>query len=188
MRQKILAPLVSCVLLVSACSDSEEAKPASVTAAESAIPTGTNGNVPKDKAGKLNEPMEISSLPDNDVFLTVSDITVGEDCAHGVWDEEFRLDELGDGKQYVQVFAEVDVQRLDNPQSSIVYLSSPKVVDKEGYTLEPEISVDCKSYDDGTDSWFDPTEPGDKTRRYGAFIVPQGISEIRIEGKTFNVQ
>ncbi|MEK0146441.1 hypothetical protein [Corynebacterium yonathiae] len=188
MRMKIFVPLAATALLVAACSDSEESEPATITATDSENSADSNESNSSDKAGRLNEPMEISSLPDNDVFLTVNEITVGQDCVNGPWAEESRIDELGEDKQYLQIAADVDVQRLDNPQSSVVYLRGPQIVDKDGYTSEPAVGVDCKTADGANDSWFEPTNPGDKSRRYGAFIVPKGIKEVRIEGKTFNIQ
>lgn len=135
----------------------------------------------------FNTPFEISTLAGNDVFLTINDITLGEDCRFGSFVPGYRNDQLGDDMQYLQVLAEVGVAKLENPLSNgMVYLNDIKAVDSEGFTQTAALGIDCQP-GEGYESWSLPTEPGDKSRRYGAFIVPKGITEVRIEGKTFPV-
>ena len=138
--------------------------------------------------GSLNEPFEISTLDDNDVYLKISEISIGEECKFGVYTPEYLSDKIGAENQYLQILAEVDVQKLNNPQSmGYVYLDDPKIVDSEGFTKSAESSWDCQNGDNYED-WLMPTEKGDKTRRYGAWIIPSGTTEVRLYDKTYTVQ
>lgn len=138
--------------------------------------------------GSLNEPFEISSLDDNDVYLNISEISIGEECKFGVYTPEYLSDNIGEENQYLQILAEVDVQKLDNPQSmGYVYLDSPKTVDSDGFTKTADYALDCQSGDNYED-WMVPTEKGDKSRRYGAYVVPKGTTEVRIHGKAYAVK
>jgi len=136
----------------------------------------------------LNEPFEISSLEDNDVYLNISEISISTECKYGKFSPESNNDSIGEENQYLQILAEVDVQKLDNPQSmGYVYLDDPKIVDSEGFTKSAESSWDCQNGDNYED-WLMPTEKGDKTRRYGAWIIPSGTTEVRLYDKTYTVQ
>lgn len=149
--------------------------------------SGESGSKGKGNSVELNKPFKISTLKDNEVFLNIKELTVGQDCKFGTTFSEYRNDNLGSDFQYLQILAEVDVQKLDNPLShGLVFLHDPKFVDGEGFTKEADSAVDCKS-DNSYDPWISPTEVGNKTRRYGAFIVPKGVKEVQVENKKFAV-
>ena len=136
----------------------------------------------------LNEPFEISSLEDNDVFMSITEISLGEECKFGKYSPESNSDNVGEGDKYLQILAEVDVQKLDNPLSGgMAFLEDPDFVDSEGFTATAPAAYDCQS-GEGYENWLKPTNPGDKSRRYGAFTIPSDTTEIRIEGKTYTVQ
>ncbi|AKK10850.1 hypothetical protein [Corynebacterium uterequi] len=143
---------------------------------------GKNGN-----AGKLGERFEMSKMPDNDIFVTVQDIKLGGECANGGANPGEEVDDL-EGKQYLQLWAEIDVERLDNPgpfpYGSLLF---PDYVDAEGFTSTSEPAFDCQEVD-GHEPWGDPVYPGNKSRMYGAFIVPEGITEVHVEGRSFKVE
>ncbi len=189
MRRYALATIAVLSLGLVACSSTDgdnQTEGATITAAETAPTTEASNGEGEDV--QLNEPFEISQLVDNDVFLNVTDITLGEECRFGAYIPEYRNDDLGSDKQYLQIFAEVDVQKLNNPQSSgVVYLNGPKTVDTDGFTKEADMSADCQA-GESYENWFIPTESGDKSRRYGAFIVPKGITEVRVENRVYPVQ
>lgn len=187
MRRTALALTATLSLSLVACnSGSDSSEGGTITPAEG-TPTTEAGSSEGDQV-QFNEPFEISQMDDNDVFMSISEITVGEDCRFGTYVPDYRSDQLGEDLQYLQVFAEVDVQKLDNPQSGgVVYLESPKTVDSEGFAKEADPAFDCQAAD-GYEDWFVPTDPGDKSRRYGAFIVPRGITEVRIENRVYQVQ
>lgn len=188
MRRYALAVTAVVSLGLVACGSSDNAdnnNDGTITAADAA-PSEENTSE-EGGAVELNKPFEISKLDDNDVFLTIKEITLGEDCTFGVYAPEYRNDEL-EGQQYLQILAEVDVQKLDNPQSGgLVYLNDVKAVDGDGYAKVADSAQDCKAGED-YESWFTPTDPGDKSRRYGAFLVPKDVTEVRVEGRVYAVK
>lgn len=190
MRRYALAIVTAASLGLVACSSSDEPKSTTagtITAAES-TPENEESTEDEGKAGELNKPLRISTLSDNDVFMTIKEISLGKECRFGADDPEYSFDKLNDDQQYLQILAEVEVQKLDNPDSSNqVYLDGPKAVDGDGFAKEAELGVDCHEGED-YENWYTPTEVGDKSRRYGAFIVPKGVTEVRIQGKKFAVE
>ena len=193
MRRITLAVTVALSLSLVSCSTSEDSDNTAGTITAAAEPS-PGEEASSEESGEdsgeveLNEPFEISTLDDNDVYLNISEITIGKECKFGVYTPEYLSDDLGDENQYLQILAEVDVQKLDNPRSGgMVFLSDPKFVDSEGFTATASLAYDCQP-GEGYENWSTPTEPGDKSRRYGAFIIPSGTTEIRLEGKTYAVK
>lgn len=155
---------------------------------------GTITTASEEKSGEegssleLNEPFEISTLDNNDVFLKINEITLGEDCKFGAYVPDLRNDVLGGENQYLQILAEVDVQKLSNPMSKgIVYLDNPKIVDDEGFVKNADLAKDCQSGGE-YENWMVPTSAGDKSRRYAAYVVPKDVTEVRVHGKVFAVK
>lgn len=190
MRRYALAIVTAASLGLVACSSSDEPKSTTagtITAAESA-PENEESTEDEGAAGELNKPLRISTLSDNDVFMTIKEISLGKECRFGVDDPEYSFDQMNDDQQYLQILAEIDVQKLDNPVSGgSVYLDNPKAVDGDGFAKEAELGFDCEQ-SEGYEDWGEGTEVGDKSRRYGAFIVPKGVTEVRIQGKKFAVE
>lgn len=190
MRRYALAIVTAASLGLVACSSSDEPKSntaGTITAAESTS-ENQESSEDEDKAGELNKPLRISTLSDNDVFMTIKEISLGKECRFGADNPEYSFDKLNEDQQYLQILAEIDVQKLDNPASgNEVYLDYPKAVDGDGFAKEAELGIDCHE-GEGYESWSTSTELGDKSRRYGAFIVPKGVTEVRIQGKKFAVK
>lgn len=189
MRRYALVVIAVASLGLVACGSGDnpdESNGGNITAAESTATQEQSGE--GDGSPGLNEPFEISTLDDNDVFLKITDITLGEDCKFGAYVPEMRNDELGEEKQYLQIFAEVDVQKLDNPMSQgMGFLDDPQIVDGEGFSENADLAMDCQS-GEGYEDWLVPTSVGDKSRRYGAYVVPKSITEVRVHDKTFAVK
>lgn len=61
-------------------------------------------------AGSLQEALSISDKPENDVYLTIHEMTLGEECKYGE-----QLDDLQPGFQFLQLTADFDVQKLGSP-------------------------------------------------------------------------
>ena len=193
MRRISLIVTAALPLSLAACSTGDNTNSTDETITAVADPASSSeapaeeGNE-SNEDGSLNEPFEISTLDDNDVYLKISEISIGEECKFGVYTPEYLSDKIGAENQYLQILAEVDVQKLNNPQSmGYVYLDDPKIVDSEGFTKSAESSWDCQNGDNYED-WLMPTEKGDKTRRYGAWIIPSGTTEVRLYDKTYTVQ
>lgn len=187
--QRSLVAVISLVsaLALGACAAGESGEPSAdgvITVAEEATVASeeaSDGNL------ALGEPFEISALEDNDVFLTINDITVGEECRFGMHTPDDPTDHMGAESVYLQVLADVEVKKLDNPLSQgYVYLNDPKILDSDGYTREADLGFDCQSGENYED-WLMPTAQGEKTRRYGTFIIPRDTKEIRIYDKTFEI-
>ena len=192
MRRGILSLTIILGLSLTACSDGgEERKSSEQSTTSSQKDDAAEKSSEKDGQGndqlQLAEPFEISTLEDNDVYLTVKDISLGKECRFGVYAPDFTQDDLGEGKQYLQVLAEVNVEKLDNSMSQgFVYLDDPKFVDNEGFTADAPRALDCQE-GEGYEDWLMPTAAADKSRRYGAFVIPKDVEEIRIHGKVFKV-
>lgn len=137
---------------------------------------------------QLDEPFELSTVTGDKAIVTIKELTLGEECRFGSYATGIQIDELAEGEQYLQILAEVEAQASESPQSiGSVILTAPKTVDAEQFTKDAEFAIDCRP-DEGYEHWGLPTKAGDKTRRYGAFVVPEGTKEIRIEGNTCTVQ
>lgn len=192
MRRSVLSSTIVLSLSLSACGDGgEELKSSEQSSTPSQESNAAEKSSKKDGQSSdqlhLAEPFEISTLEDNDVYLAVKDISFGEECRFGVYAPDLRQDDLGEDKQYLQVLAEVNVEKLDSPMSQgFVYLDDPKFVDSEGFTAEAPRALDCQE-GEGYEDWLMPTAAGDKSRRYGAFVIPKDVEEIRIHGKVFKV-
>lgn len=193
MRRISLIVTAALPLSLAACSTGDNTNSTDETITAVADPASSSeapaeeGNE-SNEDGSLNEPFEISTLDDNDVYLKISEISIGEECKFGVYTPEYLSDKIGAENQYLQILAEVDVQKLNNPQSmGYVYLDSPKIVDSDGFTKTADYALDCQDGDNYED-WMVPTEKGDKSRRYGAYVVPKGTTEVRIHGKTYAVK
>ncbi|AKK10849.1 hypothetical protein [Corynebacterium uterequi] len=128
--------------------------------------------------------IEISSLPENDIFITVQNLQLGGECAAGEYTPGEKLDDLT-GAQYVQLWVEQEAERIDNPDSApFATLYGPDYVDAQGQVLPAVAALDCREVD-GYESWGKPVDPGTKAQHYGAFIIPEGATEIQIEGHSF---
>lgn len=181
-----LAAMLSIGLVACGTEDADDNSQGTIAAPKSS----SNTEEQTDDGGKveLEKPFEISKLPDNDVFLTIKEITLGEECRFGMYVPGSPLDDLGEDQQYLQILGEVDVQKLDNPQSQgMVFLNVPKAVDADKFAKEADFATDCQP-GEGYEDWMTPTDAGDKSRRYGAFIVPKGVTEVRVEGKVYKVE
>lgn len=195
MKRTTSSIILTSAILLSGCSTetaktsqsaTEAAANDTVTAAATSE-TESESNNNEAKGGRLNEPYEISTLENNDVFLTVTNIQVGGDCAFGSYDAGEHANTTN-GNTLLQMWVELDVQQLDNPMSGPgVMLENPSSVDADGFTQNADYAFGCNAPTDGTDDWYTVREPGEKGRMYGAFAIPENVTQIKLEGATFDV-
>lgn len=82
--------------------------------------------------GKLQESLSLSDKPYNDVYLTIHEMTLGEECKYGEL-----LNDLQPGFQYLQLRADFDVQKLGSPTYDLSeMLATPRTIDSESFTKE----------------------------------------------------
>lgn len=99
-------------LTLAACSDNSTQSGGTIT------PTAATTTAKEEKpqgSAKLGERFKISNLPGNEVFLTLTDIHVGNTCRHGTLDEG---EGLAPGRQILEIAGIVEVEKLDNPNNA----------------------------------------------------------------------
>ena len=176
-----------------ACTNGEDTATGTITQQPPTSEEVTTGQAPPEN-GKINAPANIATLPGNEVLLTLTDITVGEECRYGTndygGDSDPEFGKLKEGQQYLQVWADVEVVALDNPQttSDWIMLEDPDIIDAEGYTPSVGMSTDCRSSDEGHESWSSTVDLGDKMRVYEAFVIPDAVQKVRIHDIPFEVE
>ncbi|GAB2515618.1 hypothetical protein CATRI_10595 [Corynebacterium atrinae] len=189
----IAATGVSLVLALTACSNSEDTATGTITQQPPASEeVTTEAAAPQN--GEVGNPISIATLPGNDVTLTITEITVGEECRYGTNDyggeSDLEFGKLAPGQQYLQIWADVEVTALDNPQTTNdwIMLRDPDIIDAEGYTQSVEMSVDCRSSDEGHESWSSTVDLGDKMRVYEAFVIPGAVQKVRVHDIPFEIE
>lgn len=132
------------------------------------------------KEGKLETPLSLSDKPDNDVSLTIHEITLGEACRYGEI-----TDGIDPGFQYLQLTADFDVRELGSPTFDLgEMLSFPKSIDSAGFKKEADWASGCEQSPDH-EEWNVILNSGEKARVYGAFIVPEDAEILEINGYQF---
>lgn len=190
--KKLFPIILTIPLALAACSNDTEPEPESDTtptteaeAAETSSAAPTDG---LDYDREIGDELQLASNPTNDVVLKVTDITLGEECRYGTYDygdEPYDLD----GKQYLQVTAEVDAKHVvTDAGGDWIALNDPDILDKDGFTQTTGPAMDCQNADDGHEMWSTTIHSGEKKRIYGAFEVPQAVEKISIENYTFDVK
>lgn len=134
-------------------------------------------------AGKLQEALSLSDKPDNDVYLTIHEMTLGEECKYGEL-----LDDLQPGFQYLQLTADFDVQKLGSPTYDLgEMLAIPRTIDSEGFTKEAGWAASCMPSAEH-DQWNVILTEGEKARVYGAFVVPENTEVVEIQNYEFDME
>lgn len=133
--------------------------------------------------GEMQEPLSLSGKPDNDIYLTIHEMTLGEECRYGEL-----LSDLQPGFQYLQLTADFDVQRLGSPTYDLgEMLATPRTIDSEGFTKEAEWAASCVPSTEH-DQWNVILTGGEKACVYGAFIVPDDTEVVEIQDYKFDVK
>ncbi|MEX3507402.1 hypothetical protein VVR85_08890 [Corynebacterium sp. LK2590] len=181
-----LVLLSATALSAAACTSGEQTDNARETIS-AAAPSTTKAPTNESQTIEFGTPFETSSLPDNEAYLTITDATVGEECHYGTYGVP-EQDDLASGKQYLQVWGEFDVQKLDNPMSANgAMLEGPEIIDDEGFTQEADFAVDCQMATDGAEDWFVIRHGGEKSRIYRAFVIPNNAKQVKLYGRTMDV-
>lgn len=183
MKHKLGILVTVTALVLAGCSSGEDA--ASTITPAAPAPEETAQQAPSEKA-KLGEPINVSTTG-NEVMLTITDISIGEECRHGLYEgSEFdpQAGEIPEGKQLLQVSGELDVVKKSNGPGM---MDDPTIVDSEGFTQNPEMYIDCEFDSAGYDIWYTPASEGEKRRIYGAYLIPTGAKQVEVGGVTFDV-
>lgn len=172
-------------LTLAACSDNSTQSGGTIT------PTAATTTAKEEKpqgSAKLGERFKISNLPGNEVFLTLTDIHVGNTCRHGTLDEG---EGLAPGRQILEIAGIVEVEKLDNPNNAghPVMLNTPYILTEDGFTEEADAfdAIDCQTPKDGSQSWWSQVLVGEKHKVYGKFAIPSNAKEIKIENVKFEI-
>lgn len=105
-------------------------------------------------------PMTCYSHLPCDAELLITEVTVGEQCRYGTNDYS-DYEEVQEGQQYLQIWGEFSVASADNGWTMV---DDPQIIDREGFTQATGMTVDCRSADDGHQSWSTTVDAGQKSR------------------------
>lgn len=185
----VLGALVASVSSGSAVKEAEE-KDRDPDRSEVAVssgdqPTNSSSTDPSKVGlvGELQKPLSLSNKTENEVYLTIQNMTFGEECKYGSL-----LDDLQQGFQYLQLEAEFDVQKLGSPTYDLgEMLDIPRTVDSEGFTKDANWASSCMP-STVQDQWNVILNEGETARVYGAFVIPQNTEKVEIQGYSFEVK
>lgn len=188
-RRIALAAAAATALALTACGGDDQdngfepADPAN--ASQAAAESENAGN------GKIGETItdDCTGYMDCQVEVTVTEITVGEQCRYGTndygGDNDPEFGKLDAGEQYMQVWAEFAVTSDQEDDWSM--MDDPKVIDSSGFTNTTAGSVDCRPSDEGHESWSNPVDAGSKVRVYEAFTVSDDVVQMVLLDHVFDL-
>ncbi|MGP9723297.1 hypothetical protein ACT3SZ_04690 [Corynebacterium sp. AOP40-9SA-29] len=167
-----------------ACSSDNEAP-----TTDASDTTDTQAVDEDEAAGVIGDTItdDCTGYMDCQVEVTVTEITVGEQCRYGTNDYggegEEDFGKLDDGEQYLQVWAEFAVTSDDRDDWSM--MQDPQIIDADGFTQSTGMSVDCRNSDEGHENWSNPVDAGSKSRMYGSFVIPDDAEHMVLQDRTF---
>lgn len=188
-RRTALAAVAAGALALTACGNDDQDngfEPADPANASQAAADAENASI-----GKIGETItdDCSGYMDCQVEVTVTEITVGEQCRYGTNDYggegEEDFGKLEDGDQYLQVWADFAVTS-DTPDDWSM-MHDPQIIDADGYTQSTGMSVDCRNSDDGHEIWSTTVDAGSKSKIYGSFVIPEGSDKMVLQDKVFDL-
>ena len=144
-------------MLISSCSS-----PSVQEATETASASASAEIAPVPLTAELDQPIPVTCYWDDCIGeVTITNITIGENCKTGIIDfgEESNADTTG--KQIMQVWGELEVikgREGQNGESLKVSVDDPKVIDGEGFTQNTE-RYHCQQIDN-YESWVCPARTG----------------------------
>lgn len=186
-RRSLLAGASAVALTLAACGGGDD-DPADDALDSPAVETS---QVADGKIGEIGETIvaDCSGYMDCQVEVTVTDITLGEQCRYGTndygGDNDPEFGKLDAGEQYMQVWAEFAVTSEQEDDWSM--MEDPKVVDTDGFTHTTGGSVDCRDSDEGHESWSNPVDAGSKVRVYEAITVPDDVVQMVLLDHVFDL-
>lgn len=179
--RRLSALLLMLPLFLAACSDTEDSIQSGVTA-----PEATTSMVAPVTA-QIGDPIEVTCFWNDCIGeVTLTDMTVAEECRYGVADYGEGYNQAIDGKEILQLWGEFSLAKGrvgQNGEELNVSLDDPTAaIDAEGFKQTPT-RYQCQSADDGHESWSTVLTAGQKARIYGDFLIPEGATVIVIEGR-----
>ncbi|AHI22154.1 hypothetical protein [Corynebacterium vitaeruminis] len=184
MKKTVLAAttLFVAALSLTACTDGKNSFPMPAPDAETSPRPAPATTVP----AEINTPFKVAQYEGDDVTMTVREITVGQECRYGTLGEEYGPDIDTNSQVLLQVWAEVEATTVKQDFPEYI-LAIPKTLDADGFTTNAWSANRCKDPTDNYGQWFDATAQGTKTRRYGAFAIPKGSTQLKLESGTFTL-
>ena len=186
LRKALATTLAIPILTLAACSNNGD-NSTTTTNNPSALPSENIApQLPEKKKIKVGETFNINYPPGNNTDVTITKMTMGEQCHYGTNDYGGENDpsfgKLKQGDKYLQIWAIVNGKQVVNDAGkNWGILKDPEVKTKDGFTTQGGTSTDCKNSTDGYDSWSSTFDSGEKKRVYGAFEIPANAESVTVE-------
>lgn len=103
-------------------------------------------------------------------------MVMSDECKQGYDDYGFGVPELEEGQTYLQIEGEFELRTGENGWTM---LEDPSIIDGEGFTQLPSSAVYCREEAD-YEMWSTTLDVGQKSRNYGAWIVPEDATHMLI--------
>lgn len=193
LMKRTLAITALAALTLTACANADEQTAGTITpqhAPETTTTSETTNEQPE--TGTIGTPVNIATLPDNEVNMTVTDIQLGGECKYGALGVSW-LDGGGTtnpGMQLLQISVDVENIKLDNPetQNDFIWLEEPQIVDSDGYTSDADVETACELPTDNHQDWTTDIHVGEKKRLYRAWGVPENTTQVKFYDMIFEVE
>lgn len=175
MKRKLAATTAALALTLTACGQTEEEQAqASQEAMLSELQQQIDppeGVEPEPTTAEISEGDDLpitcySHLPCDGSF-TIESVTMSDAC-EGRVDDYGMGAELEEGQTYLQISGVFELRSADNGWTM---LDDPQIVNAEGFTENIGMSTNCRE-DGEYQSWSNTLDEGQKSRNFGAWIVP----------------
>lgn len=188
---RLTSLILTIPLLLAGCSDATTTTDLTPSDSSTETTTETTTARAEPSLAEIGDPIPVTCYWDDCIGeVTITDITVGEECRYGVSDYGEGYNDDTEGREILQLWGEFSLTKGrvgNNGEELNASVEDPSsVIDAEGFIQTPQ-SYQCKSADDGHEYWDKPLDPGQKTRIYGAFSVPAGSTAIIVEDYTLTL-
>lgn len=104
--------------------------------------------------------------------FTIDSIKFSDQC-QGPVDSYGSGTEIPEGKTYLQITGQFEVNSTSDMWKM---LDDPQIINGEDFTESPDMSINCHE-PDGYELWSTPVDPGQKSKMFGIWIVPEDAKE-----------
>lgn len=115
---------------------------------------------------------------------------MSDKCSYGSPYKASESDIAGGMYDYLQLWGTFEVEKISGPSmGDSAILMNPEVRLETGQYMVAADTLDCElGTSKGYDSWYRDLKQGEKTKVYGAFIVPKGYDTFRVQGRRLTVE
>lgn len=176
MKKTLTAALAGLALTLTACGQSEEEKAqasqeAMLSEFEQKV-APPEGVTPEPTTVEISEgdvlPITCYSHLPCDGSFTVESVTMSDACEGRVEDYGMGT-ELEEGQTYLQISGVFELPSAANGWSM---LDDPQIINSEGFTENTGMATNCQE-DGEYQSWSSTLDVGQKSKNFGAWIVPE---------------